>query len=225
MPTTPPEHLTRRLYSYADADRIAGVSRGTSKRWIEGYAHSLPDGRKIVLPPITPGRDITGDGVSFSDLVEIVAIGGFKNLGFSVRTVRKIVESCQEQFNVRHPLSVMEFKSNGRDVFVKDGSTLRDVLKRKAQPAWDEILGPFLETLDYRDSFAYRWWPLGKNRPIVIDPEYGYGLPVVAGSGVRTEIIIERLRAGDLPEDIAYDFNVSHEEVDSAIQYEVQRAA
>lgn len=225
MSRTRPEHLTSRLYSYADSDRIAGVSRGTSKRWLEGYTHRQADGSKSSLPPVTSGRDVTGEGVSFSDLIEIVAIGAFRDLGFSVRAVRRIVEACQERFDVRHPLSTLEFKSGGRDVFVKKDSVLHDVLKRKGQRAWDDILGPFLATLDYRDSYAYRWWPLGKDRPIVVDPEYGYGQPVVAGSGVRTEDIVERLRAGDMPEEIAYDFNVSHAEVDSAIQYEVQRAA
>ena len=220
-----PVQLTRRLYSYADSDRMAGVGKGTSKRWIEGYTRTLPSGLRTKVPPVTPGRVITGEGVSFADLVEIVAIGRFKELGFSVKTVRRIVEACQAQYEVQHPLSSLEFKAGGRDVFVKDGTLLHGVLKRKAQPAWDSILGPFLETLDYRDSFAHRWWPLGKDRPIVIDPEYGYGLPVVAGSGVRTEIISERVKAGDRPDEIAYDFNVSRADVDSAIQYELQRAS
>jgi len=119
----------------------------------------------------------------------------------------------------------LEFKSSGRDIFVKQDSVLHDVLRRKGQPAWDEVLGPFLETLDYRDSFAYRWWPLGRSAPIVVDPEYGWGFPVVVGSGVRTEILFERNSAGETIEEIAQDFGLRPDEVRSAIDYEVRLAA
>ncbi len=220
-----PERLVARLYGYADADRIAGVSRGTAKRWLAGYTYRRPDGTKASLPPITPGRPSPGDGVSFTDLVELVAIGGFKRHGFTVPTIRKIVENCQAEFGDPYPLSSHRFKLGGRDVFVSEGSVLRDVLHRRGRAAWDEILGPFLETLDYRDSYAYRWWPLGRNKPVVVDPSYGFGLPVIVGSGVRTEIIRERVEAGDSNEQIAYDFNVQPDEIESAIQFELQRAA
>jgi len=178
-----------------------------------------------VQPPVTPGREVTGAGVSFADLVEVVAIGGFKRRGFPITTVRKIVENCQVQFGEPYPLSRRTFKVGGRDVFVSLDSGLHDVLHRSGALAWDEILAPFLETLDYRDAFAYRWWPLGRSKPIVVDPEYGYGLPVIAESGVRTEIIRERFEVGDSIDQIAYDFNVKPEQVQSAIQFELQRAA
>ena len=31
------ERLTRPLYTYAEAERLAGVTRGTSSRWLKGY--------------------------------------------------------------------------------------------------------------------------------------------------------------------------------------------
>ena len=225
MAPNPRSVLNRRLYSYADADRIATVGRGTSKRWIEGYSRRAADGSRESFPPVTPGRTVTGEGVSFFDLVEILAIGAFREIGFPIRTVRRIVEECQQSFGVEHPLSMLEFKTLGRDVFVKKDGVLRQVLKSKAQPAWDEILGPFLNRLDYRDAVAHRYWPLGKGRPVVIDPEYGFGQPVIAGSGVRTEIVLERVRAGDDNDEIARDFGLSKADVESAIQYEVQRAS
>ena len=220
-----PERLTVRLYGYSEADRLADVSRGTSKRWIEGYSYHQTDGVRVTQPPVTPGRSVVGGGVSFTDLVEIVAIGGFKRRGFSVPTIRKIVENCQERFGESYPLSTQTFKVGGRDVFVSLESGLHDVLRRQGAVAWDEVLAPFLDTLDYRDAFAYRWWPLGRSRQIVIDPAYGYGLPVIADSGVRTETIRERFEVGDSIAQIACDFNVQAEEVQSAIQFELQRAA
>jgi uncharacterized protein (DUF433 family) len=50
-------------------------------------------------------------------------------------------------------------------------------------------------------------------------------LPVISGSGIRTEIIRERVEAGDLWPVIARDFRITEEQVARAIQYELGRAA
>lgn len=220
-----PRPLVTPLYSYADADRLAGVSRGTAKRWLSGYARRAADGEPRGVPPVSRGH-AAGDGaVSFADLIEIIAIGRLRELGISTRAVRTIVDACQEDFGVDHPFSTLRFKADGRDVFVSSDTELQSVLRNRGQLAWDEILGPFLETFDYRDGFAARWWPSGREAGVTVDPEYGFGLPVIEGSGVRTEIILERARAGDSLPEIAYDFGITLEQVESALRFEAPRAA
>jgi uncharacterized protein (DUF433 family) len=218
------EHLTSPRYTFAEADRLAGVSRGTARRWLSGYAYRDEAGRSVNLPPITP-RSAESEAASFLDVVEIVAIGGLKDAGFSTRQIRQIVRNCQEILGVQRPLSTLKFKVGGRDVFVDQGDVLVDVGRRKRMQAWNDILEPFLANLDYTDDVASRWWPLGRDVPIVVDPEYGQGLPVVEGSGVRTEIIRERAEAGDLIEQIASDFNLDRTDVERALQFELKRAA
>src|SRR5829696_1769769 len=71
------ERLTRPLYTYAEADRLAGVPRGTSNRWVKGYQYRNELGERIAQPSITAGpTDRTQPGVSFFDLVGIKAIAG-----------------------------------------------------------------------------------------------------------------------------------------------------
>ncbi len=86
--------------------------------------------------------------------------------------------------------------------------------------AWEEVLDPFLDTVEYENELVRRWWPLGKTEPIVVDPDYGFGLPVIEGSAVRTEIVAERHRAGDTNKEIAYDFGVDVPQVEAALRYE-----
>ncbi len=220
-----PDYLIRPLYGFADADHLANVPRGTSKRWLEGYAYYGTQGQRIVQPPVTPGAQKQGH-VSFVELVEVGAIGRLKEAGFSLRMIREIVHNCQEILGVPRPLATLRFKTDGREVFVDRGDTLLGVGRKKRMQAWNEVLEPFLQELEYgAHRMAARWWPLGRSTPIVIDPEYGFGFPVVAQSGVRTEIILERFRAGDLSEQISADFNIKPVQVEQALQFELQRAA
>jgi uncharacterized protein (DUF433 family) len=211
-------------YSFADADYLAGVGRGTSKRWLEGYEYRRRD-TKVSQPSIS-GAERASDAVSFVDLVEVVAIGKLKDFGFSLRSVREIVKNCQEMFETERPLVTLSFKIGGREAFVERDGALMEVGRHKRMSAWKEVLIPFLQDLDYsQEEVVHRWWPLGRQNIIVLDPEYGYGYPVIQNSGVRTEIVLERFKAGD-PEDlIASDFNLDPSDVQRALRFELLRAA
>lgn len=219
-------HLTLPRYGYAEADYLAKVSRGTSKRWLSGYEYLRPSGERVRQPPVTPGVEVDG-AVSFVDLIEIVAIGKLKERGFSLRQIRQIVKNCQRFFEVDRPLPTLKFKTGGREIFVTGGYDLTEVGRRRGLRAWNEVLEPFLEDLDHdaEIELANRWWPLGRSNQIVVDPDYGYGFPVIVRSGVRTEIILERFQAGDLEDQISKDFNIKRIEVERALQFELNRAA
>ncbi len=214
-------------YSYGEADYLANVSRGTSKRWLVGYQYHK-DGEARTIPSVTPHVREPG-AVSFIDLVEVAAIGRLKGeAGFSLQEIRRIVHASQAYFGVERPLATLKFKVGGGEAFVvmSDDTLLEVFGKRRGETAWYQILEPFLEELEYDDTgWATRWWPLGRSQAIVVDPAYAYGLPVVAGSGVRLEVILERTRAGDLPEVVAEDFSLTREQVDRALQFELKRAA
>jgi uncharacterized protein (DUF433 family) len=85
--------------------------------------------------------------------------------------------------------------------------------------AWDEVLDPFLDTVEYEGEIVRRWWPLGKDVAVLVDPNFGFGLPVVEGTGVRTEIIAERHRAGDSIDEITYDFDVTPKQITDALRW------
>jgi uncharacterized protein (DUF433 family) len=210
-------------YSFAEADHLAGAKPGTARRWIKGYNY-LRDGERHYLPAVTPRpEDVTA--ASFLDLLEIVAIGRLRVAGHSLPAVRSFVIELQELLDLPRPLVQVKLKTDGRESFLDHGDVLVGLGRRHRMRAWNEILNPFLEELDYSEGWAERWWPLGRDRLIVVDPEYGFGQPVIAGSGVRTEIVMERYRAKELAEDIAADFNLERAEVERAIQYEVTRQA
>ncbi len=223
------ELLTRPLYSYAEADRLTGVSRGTSNRWVKGYKYRSDKGSRVSQPPMTagPGGKTEG-GVSFLDLAGIKAIDGLRELGFSTQKIREIIQYCQDELGVGYPLATQRFKTDRRRIYMNagDGRLLEVLGGEQGSQAWDRILNPFLESLEYQDDFARRWWPLGKNdKRVVVDPDYSFGIPVVTGSGVRTEIIAEQYDAGDSMEHIAYDFNVTPDQIEGALKLERQLAA
>lgn len=216
--------FTRPLYTYAEADRLAGVPRSTSSRWVKGYNYRNDQGERISQPPMTAGPEgRTEGGVSFFDLVSIKAIDGLRKRKFGARRIREVIKYCQDELGVDYPLATRRFKTDRRRIYMHagDGRLLEVLGGQQGAQAWDRVLDPFLRDLEYQNEFARRWWPLGeKDKRVVVDPNYGFGLPVVVGSGVRTETIAEQYAAGDKIEDIAYDFSVTPKQIEGALELE-----
>jgi uncharacterized protein (DUF433 family) len=214
--------VKRPLYSFAEADRIAGVTRDTSRRWLKGYSFWYEDERRE-MPPVTPATG-TKEAVNFVDLMEVATIGKLIEKGFSLKRIRKINATARFYLRRSRPLVTETFKVRGRDIFIEDGfGILINVGHEAGMQAWDEVLDPFLDTVEYEGEVVRRWWPLGKDVAVLVDPDYGFGLPVIEGTGVRTEIIAERYRAGDGAEEIAYDFGVTPGQINDALRWEMPK--
>ena len=66
-----------------------------------------------------------------------------------------------------------------------------------------------------------------KNDPtmVVIDPALSAGRPVIAGTGLATEVIAERYKAGETVAELSKDYDRENSEIEEAIRYELKFAA
>ena len=60
---------------------------------------------------------------------------------------------------------------------------------------------------------------------VVIDPALSAGRPVITGTGLATEVIAERYKAGESVSDLAKDYERKEEEIEEAIRCELRLAA
>lgn len=212
-------------YSYAEAERLAGVSRGTAKRWLRGYRHRGRDGEPRFREPVIPGdRQSDADGyVSFADLVEIAAVNHFRRQRWSLGAIRALIAECRTIFEVDRPLITERFKRKAPAVFPKEITWFADLSPQQRTQAWETIRA-FLDALDYEGGFVSTWWPRGRDVPVAVDPNYGFGLPVVACSGLctglRTEFVLEQFDAGETAASIAADYRLPVQSITAAIDFE-----
>ncbi|MGW0705793.1 DUF433 domain-containing protein [Streptomyces sp. NPDC002643] len=76
---------------------------------------------------------------------------------------------------------------------------------------------------DFPSSLRLRQYP--DSVPVVIDPRFGHGLPVVAANRVTVQAITDLWEAGETVEDIAYDYDMTPEQVDALCQAVVHLVA
>jgi uncharacterized protein (DUF433 family) len=93
---------------------------------------------------------------------------------------------------------------------------------RGGQLAWPNAVESLLDSLDYDEDeeAAYRWWPLGRKRPVLLDTRVNGGRPTTADTGVRTVAIATRLREGWSTDEVHDDTAATDSEIEAAAEIE-----
>jgi hypothetical protein len=210
-------------YGFPEAARIVRKPPETIRRWSVGHS------RKYRGKPLTdrPLIQIDGDRhklpLSFLNLIELRFLTSYREAA-SLPAIRGALDYAARELGVERPLLEMEFKTHGRELFLRFAENDPYFLNatREGQFAWPAEAEDLVASLDYdeQEHAAYRWWPLGKRMPVLLDTRLNAGRPSTAESGVRTLAIANRAAQGWALPDIASDVAASEAEVDAALQLE-----
>lgn len=219
------------VYRIPEAARLTGVPARTIHRWIGGYDYRV-QGNKRSTPPLWAGQIEPLDGLevlSFRDLLEVRFVQFFRKEGVSWRTIKRAAACAAEMVHDSHPFSTRKFKTNGHDIFadfLREGAAEKSLLNLAArQYEFPSFVEPHLyrgvEFSDLGDgNTPIRWWPLGVDRHVVIDPERSFGQPICTPGSVPTAVLDQAVKAEGSMEAVADWFMLDPQEVEDAVAYE-----
>jgi len=214
------------IYSIPEAARFTGLGESRVRRWLSGYSYTT-SGTRRSAPPVWSGQlpPIRGRrAVSFRDLIEMRFVDAFLRTGVSWKTIRDVQELARRQFGFDHPFSTNRFRNDGNHLVMtamRDDhqSNLFDISTR--QQTFLEAADPLREELEMNEhDQVCRWWPLGRQHMVVLDPTRQWGRPLVARSGFPTSVIAAAARSGMAARQISAWYDVYEAEVTDAITFE-----
>lgn len=217
----------RPTYAIAEAARYCGISPQSVARWRAGYSYPTLSGPRR-SGPLTGGS--SSGLLTFAELIEVAVVAAARRAGVPMRAIRRAITAAQGAYGVERPLMLVTFSTDGRELFTReleaDGATRYVNLSRSGQVAW-EYIRDVLRDLEYETAtgIAVRWFPVGKDTPIVIDPRVSFGRPYVVRKGVSTDAVLSRFRARESLEDIAEDLDLTRDEAEAALRFELPLAA
>jgi uncharacterized protein (DUF433 family) len=183
--------------------------------------------------PAIIGQQLGLDGlplISFADLIEVRFLDAFRRHGVNTKALRIAAQGAKELLGRHHPLSTQIFRSDGRTVLAEitketGDKVLLDIVSK--QYVFEKVIDPYLYSgLDFNElKEPTRWWPLGKDRSIVIDPHRSFGAPIIARTGVPTKILSEAVTPEQTAEFVARWYNLRLDEIQDALEFETKLAA
>ena len=219
-------------YTFPEAAAFLGRPTSTVRRWSVGNVRKQGERVKRDDPLI----QIDGKSslpLSFLNLLELRFLGSYRQK-MPLQSIRRALEFAAHELGKPRPLLSVEFKVQGKSLFLEFAEKSSDRYlvdaSRKGQLAWhfapEEIwpsaLEAFLQSVDYdeQERSAYRWWPLGRVAPVIIDTRVNGGRPSTARSGVRTNAIAFHRKDGLIVPEIAADVGATEAEVRTALSFE-----
>lgn len=224
---------TGKAYTVSQAARLADTSPQNIRNWFLGRASP---GHEIA-PVLGPKLKRTGIHltVSFLDLAELIVVAKFRNgrgRTIPLKRLREAHAFARLKLGIDYPFASAVFKLKGAHIIHEyehahpgPGTIAIDMGGNYMLPIeMEEALALFdFDTTD--SALAERWYPAGRKVPVVVDPEYGAGWPVVEGRNVRASVLVQRWQAGWTYEELAEDFEMSVEVIEAAIRAGVRLAA
>jgi DNA-binding transcriptional MerR regulator len=182
----------------------------------------------IVPPDLPPmgGRRI----FSFHELIELRFVSWCRENGVSMPVIRAAAQVAAELFQATHPFALDTFATDGHNIFalmrekradLALGKNVLAVELPKFQLVFTSMIEPYFKDLDFEDHWANRWWPLGKDRRVVLDPARRFGEPIDGETGVPTNSLYQTYLAEDKDMSrVAWWYDVPVEAVAYAVDYE-----
>lgn len=221
--------LDRAIYSYADVDRLVGLRPGTARRWLEGYERL---GR--FYDPVLRREPSGSDSVTWGEMVEARLLAEFRDHEVPVQRMRPAIMKLREEFGpypLAHARPFLDVEGRELVQVVQEQVGLERVLAlvvvRDGQYVLTDGAERFRSAVEYSDSVASRLYPDRRTPEVTMDPRRAFGQPAVRN--VRTDSLAEDYRAGASREELADLYDLSLDQVDGAIRFELiagaQRAA
>ncbi len=218
--------LNSGIYTVPDASRLTGVSMPRIRRWLRGYKVEK-NSAKIARPELWHGQlEPINDrlALGFQDLIEVRFVDAFLKAGVGWKTLREARVKAQKVFQTEHPFCTLRFVTDGCRIFESRGSGRgrRMIDLAEGQRVFPAVIKPFLKELQFAEDAGTleSWWPLGKDRQVVLDPTRSFGQPIIAAGSVPTEVLFNAVKAGQSVYEVAQWYEVPLHSVRDAARFE-----
>lgn len=160
--------------------------------------------------------------VSFHTLIEFFVFYHLNEVGVKPSDVLKAHIELSKLFDTPFPFAMKNILENirttGKKVFLesKQGIISLDGVRQFNL----DFIRVFFKNLEFDgDCVATRFWPLGKDRSILIDPRRQFGHPVLELTNIYPETIFNMYKAGESIEFLAFTYELDKKAIKDAIEY------
>jgi uncharacterized protein (DUF433 family) len=152
--------------------------------------------------------------VPFVAVIEAYVLRSLRDLGLSKKKIRDAAAAVRREFNTSYGLASRRIATDGIDIFV---SYADDDLVRAhdGQAPIREIINDHLRYIDWDDvdgspaRLTLRQY--ADIAPVVIDPRFGWGMPVITTSNVQVDMIVQLWRAGESLDAVAQEYGLTRD--------------
>lgn len=208
------------IYTLPDIAHILRIPNYKVNRWVKEYWDKR-------LASDFEGRYSWTDGmaraIGFHTLIELFVFLQLSDAGVRTVNVLKAHKELSNLFNTHYPFAtstiISRIGTDSRKIYFKEGEELIYSLDGKKQFNL-HFIQDFFKKVDFsNDALAARFFPMGKGKSIVVDPEYQFGQPIITGTNILPHTIYNMFKGNEPIGFIAELYDISVKQVKHAIEF------
>ena len=160
--------------------------------------------------------------VSFHTFVEFYVMMRFADAGVKPKQVLEAHNELVKMYDTAFPFAHREvlegMRSDGKRIFLENKEGTIELNGKKQFEL--EIIKLFFVNLDFdNDDLASRYWPMGKNKAVIVDPKRKFGRVVLNKRNIYPEVLYSHYRAGDSVKYLSVVYELAEDDITDAIEY------
>ena len=209
---------TRPMYSVPRAAHLSGMTPYNIRRWLYGI-----DQPSQKMRPVFSDADRDMAHISFLQFAELVIANRFRAKGIRLERIRRAHSFAKAAFSTDYPFAHLNLKTFGVNILVdfqehEPGPRLLS-LDPGGQWMLPGVVADEIGKFEFLEHLAARWYPLGAEVPLVVDPRMSAGQPTIPGRGVTAATVFKRWESGQSINFIADDFELEPTIVENLVRY------
>jgi uncharacterized protein (DUF433 family) len=212
-------------YSFREIALAIGMPESTVRAWCLGQTNFM----SVIAPP--PEWE-EYHALSFFNLIEMQVIAELRRQHkVPMKRVRTALQWLTDNVPVPHPLVEKELAvTPNQQVYIVHQGRRIDISAGGQWPL-DTVIRNLLTRVHRSRKGIVAFFPRvpapkaariaeEEYAPILVNPEICFGRPVIAGTGIPTDVIADRRRGGDSVRKMAEDYDISEEKIIAALRFE-----
>ncbi|MBC6400596.1 MAG: DUF433 domain-containing protein [Ekhidna sp.] len=157
--------------------------------------------------------------VNFYALIEISVFYLLQDKNVKSKKIMEAHTTLAKVYDTPYPFIKKAVYTDGGQIFFGDDSPMI-VADKSLQLAFHQFLEPYCAKIKFdKSDLATKYYPIGKDKHVVVKPENQFGQPVIEGTNIIPEVIYDLYSGGDSINLIASLYDLSIEQISDAIEY------
>lgn len=196
------------LLTPRETARHLQIPMSTLNYWLRERAAGEPLVHRVA--PVKRGWP----SVPFVAVIEAYVLRSLRDLRLTKAKIRDAAAAVRSDFNTPYGLATRRIATDGIDIFI-DHADNALVRAHDRQTPIREVIEGYLRYVTWDDAddsplrLTLRQYP--DVAPVVIDPRFGWGAPVITTNKVQVDMVVELWRTGESLDAVAEEYGLTRD--------------
>lgn len=205
------DKLTTPMFKPREAARYLRMPESTMHNWLRRD----PD-TEVLVHSVAPERH-GWPSIPFIGLIEAYVLRQLRQLGLSTSSVRQAATAVRREFDTPYALATKKIATDGIDIFIQYADQEDLARAHDGQRPIREVVTGYLRYIEWDPADQYAGalrLPQYRANPVIIDPHFAFGQPVLASKKIPVEAIVDLWKAGEPMEAVAEEYELDVDAVE-----------